>query len=50
MFLFDYTGHGVWVNHAAMRRLGIGPGVDRVPFGIVERDRGGGDPTGFVCG
>ena len=32
VFLFDYTGHGVWVNHAAMRRLGIGPGVDRVPF------------------
>ena len=50
VFLFDYTGHGVWVNHAAMRRLGIGPGVDRVPWGIVERDRGSGEPTGFVSG
>ena len=50
VLLFDYTGHGVWVNQAAMRRLGIGPGVDRVPFGIVERDRGSGEPTGFVSG
>ncbi len=22
--LFDYTGHGTWVNQAARRRLGIG--------------------------
>jgi predicted amidohydrolase YtcJ len=49
-FLFDYTGHGVWVNPAAMRRLGIGPGVDRVPFGVVEKDPGSGEPTGFVSG
>jgi predicted amidohydrolase YtcJ len=50
VFLFDYSGHGVWVNQAAMQRLGIGPGVDRVPFGIVERDPGSGEPTGFVSG
>ncbi len=50
VFLFDYTGHGVWVNQAAMRRLGIGPGVDRVPFGIVEKDPGSGEPTGFLSG
>jgi predicted amidohydrolase YtcJ len=49
-FLFDYSGHGAWVNHAAMRRLGIGREVDRVPFGIVEKDRGSGEPTGFLSG
>ncbi len=50
VFLFDYTGHGVWVNQAAMQRLGIGPGVDRVPFGVVQKDPGSGEPTGFVSG
>ena len=50
VFLFDYSGHGAWVNRAAMRRLGIGPEVDRVPFGIVEKDPGSGEPTGFVSG
>jgi predicted amidohydrolase YtcJ len=50
VFLFDYSGHGVWLNHAAMRRLGIGSGVDRVPFGIVEKDPVNGQPTGFVSG
>jgi predicted amidohydrolase YtcJ len=49
-FLFDYSGHGAWVNHAAMRRLGIGREVDRVPFGIVEKDPGSGEPTGFLSG
>jgi predicted amidohydrolase YtcJ len=42
--LFDYSGHGAWVNHAAKRRLGIGSGVDRVPFCIVEKDRRSGQP------
>jgi predicted amidohydrolase YtcJ len=50
VFLFDYTGHGVWVNQAAMRRLAIEPGVNRVPFGIVEKDLGSGAPTGFLSG
>ena len=50
MFLFDYSGHGAWVNPAAMRRLGIGREVDRVPFGIVEKEPGSGEPTGFVSG
>ena len=50
VFLFDYSGHGAWVNQPAMRRLGIGPGVDRVPFGVVDRDPGSGEPTGFVSG
>jgi len=50
VFLFDYTGHGVWVNQAAMQRLGIGPGVDWVPFGVVDKDPGSGEPTGFLSG
>jgi predicted amidohydrolase YtcJ len=49
-FLFDYTGHGVWVNHAAMQRMGIGRSADRVPFGIVEKDPVTGEPTGFLSG
>jgi predicted amidohydrolase YtcJ len=49
-FLFDYTGHGVWVNPEAMRRLGIGRGVARVPYGIVETERSTGEPTGFLSG
>ncbi len=50
VLLFDYTGHGLWVNPSAMRRLGIGPAVDRVPFGVVEKDPGTGEPTGFLSG
>jgi len=46
--LFDYTGHGLWVNGAAMRQVGIGPETDSVPFGIVERDPVSREPTGFV--
>jgi predicted amidohydrolase YtcJ len=49
-FLFDYTGHGVFVNRQAMLRLGIGREVASVPYGIVEKDRGSGEPTGFLSG
>ncbi len=49
-FLFDYSGHGAWLNRQAMRRLGIGREVDRVPYGIVEKDPGSGEPTGFLSG
>jgi predicted amidohydrolase YtcJ len=38
-FLFDYSGHGAWVNREAMWRLGISPEADRVPYGIVEKGR-----------
>jgi predicted amidohydrolase YtcJ len=48
--LFDYSGHGLWLNPAAMRRLGIGPGTGAVPFGVAERDARTGEPTGFVSG
>jgi hypothetical protein len=33
-----------------MTRLGIGPGVDRLPFGVVEKDPGSAEPTGFLSG
>jgi predicted amidohydrolase YtcJ len=48
VFLFDYSGHGAWVNQAAMRRLGIDRNVDRVPFGVVEKDPRSGEPTGLL--
>ena len=50
VLLFDYTWHGVWVNDAAMARLGISPEADRLPFGVVEKDPGSGKPTGFLSG
>ncbi len=50
VLLFDYTGHGLWLNRAAMARLGIGRGVDQVPFGVVEKDPATGEPSGFVSG
>ncbi len=49
-FLFDYTGHGVFVNRAAMKRLGIGREVASMPYGIVEKDSASGEPTGFLSG
>ena len=45
-FLFDYSGHGAWVNGAAMRRLGISATADRVPFGVIDKDPRTGEPTG----
>jgi hypothetical protein len=47
VFLFEYSGHCVWVNDAARQRLGIGAGTDRMPFGVVERDPRG-EPTGLL--
>ena len=49
-FVFDYTGHGALVNHAAMPLLGVTGSVDRVPFGIVEKDPDTREPTGFLPG
>jgi predicted amidohydrolase YtcJ len=46
-FLTSYDGHTVWMNRPALERFGIGRGVERVPFGVVELDERG-EPTGFV--
>jgi predicted amidohydrolase YtcJ len=48
--IFDYSGHGLWINLEGMRRLAISRQVDRVPYGVVEKDPYTGDPTGFLSG
>jgi hypothetical protein len=47
-FLVSYDSHTVWLNREAMRRLGVGRGTERLPFGEVERDRRTGEPTGLL--
>jgi predicted amidohydrolase YtcJ len=48
LFLFSYDVHTVWLNREAMRRLGIGGGDRRLPWGTVEVDPVTGDPTGYI--
>jgi predicted amidohydrolase YtcJ len=46
--LSQYGGHGQWLNGAALRAIGVGPGSGRGPRrGTVLRDAGG-EPTGVV--
>jgi predicted amidohydrolase YtcJ len=47
VFLFDYSGHAVWVNETGLQKLGVGTGTGRLPFGVVERDARG-EPTGLL--
>jgi hypothetical protein len=49
-FLVSYDAHTVWLNREALRRLGIGRGTERLPYGEVERDPRSGEPTGFLTG
>jgi hypothetical protein len=49
-FLVSYDAHTVWLNGTALERLGIRPGVDRLPFGEVDRVPGSGRPTGRLRG
>jgi predicted amidohydrolase YtcJ len=46
VFVTTYDQHSVWLNHAALRALGISDGVD-IPWGRPERDAQG-EPTGWV--
>ncbi len=48
LFLFSYDVHTVWLNREAMRRLRIGGGDTRLPWGTVEVDPVTGDPTGYI--
>jgi predicted amidohydrolase YtcJ len=48
VMVFSYDVHNAWLNREAMRRFGIGTGTGDVAFGLVERDPGTGEPTGFV--
>lgn len=45
VLLEDTSGHSSWVNSAALRAAGIGPGTPDPPGGIFERDTVG-RPTG----
>ena len=47
-FLVSYDAHTVWLNRAALRRLGIGRGGARLPYGEVETDPRSGEPTGIL--
>ena len=47
-FVLSYDVHTAWLNTAAMRRLGITRDSRELPFGLVEKDRTTGEPTGFL--
>jgi predicted amidohydrolase YtcJ len=46
--VFSYDVHSLWVNTAAMRRLGIDRDHLDLPFGVAAADPATGEPTGFV--
>ncbi|MFI2413690.1 amidohydrolase [Streptomyces sp. NPDC018947] len=48
--VFTYDVHSVWLNTAALRRLGITRDTGRLPWGVVQKDPVTGEPTGFVTG
>jgi predicted amidohydrolase YtcJ len=48
LFLFSYDVHTVWLNHEALRRLGITGETVHLPWGRVELDPNSGEPTGYV--
>ncbi|WP_374936707.1 amidohydrolase [Streptomyces sp. Ru71] len=47
-FVLSYDVHTMWLNSAAMARLGVIPGCGALPFGVPETDPATGEPTGFV--
>lgn len=49
-FLFSYDYHTVWLNQAAMRRLGVTGSAPDTAFGDAELDEVTGEPTGFITG
>ena len=44
VFLFEYSGHSVWVNHAARQRLGIGAGTSGCRSGSSSGTRAASRP------
>lgn len=44
--VFSYDVHTLWLNSAAMRRLGVDRDHLDLPFGVAATDRG--EPTGFI--
>ena len=50
-FLMAYDAHTAWLNHEALRALGITSATERVPFAEeVEKDPQTGEPTGILTG
>lgn len=46
--VLSYDVHTVWLNTAALTRLGITRHTAELPFGVPEKDSATGEPTGFV--
>jgi predicted amidohydrolase YtcJ len=47
-FLVSYDVHTVWLNRAAMKKMGIGRGTTSLPYGAVDKDPRTGEPTGIL--
>jgi len=47
IFITTYDQHSVWLNHAALRALGISQGAE-IAWGRPERDERTGQPTGWI--
>ncbi|MEV0976248.1 amidohydrolase [Streptomyces sp. NPDC049915] len=47
-FVLSYDVHTMWLNSAAMARLGVTRACGELPFGVPETEPVTGEPTGFV--
>jgi len=47
-FLVSYDAHTVWLNRAALKKLGIDGATARLPYGVVDKDPRTGEPTGIL--
>jgi len=47
-FLVSYDVHTVWLNRAALKRLGITRTTASLPYGEVDKDPRTGEPTGIL--
>jgi predicted amidohydrolase YtcJ len=46
--VLSYDVHTMWLNSAALARLGVTRDSGALPFGVPEKDPESGEPTGFV--
>jgi predicted amidohydrolase YtcJ len=47
-FLTTYDAHNAVLNRSGLARFAIVAETDRVPFGVVRKDRSTGEPTGVI--
>ncbi|MFI2412134.1 amidohydrolase [Streptomyces sp. NPDC018947] len=47
-FVLSYDVHTLWLNSAALARLGVTRDCGALPFGVPEKHPETGEPTGFV--